>query len=643
MNARALLRLVLGLWGALWALGTAWAEGSATLDAPASVPAGSDILVRWTGPQRRFDRIGAVKVGAPDSASASDFSAPVGSNPLAVLTPEEPGDYELRYFAREPNEILARRKFTVLPVTATVQGPASAAAGARISVSWTGPNNRYDRIGIVKVGTPDRSPAGDFSGPVTGNPPPQLVAPEEPGDYEIRYVTGKLHAALARAPLHVEGTSASVEGPGTAISGARISLNWTGPDNQGDRIGIVKAGTPDRSPAGDFSAPTAGNHPLQLVAPEAAGDYEIRYVTGQRHTTLARAPLIVTRAEATLKGPGAVAAGSYFKVDWRGPGNRYDHITVAPKGSREDQWKATSYLDAHGPATLHAPLEAGDYELRYQTGQTQATLARDSLQITPAKLEPGQIRVSAAQHGLTTGGAVEVILDASGSMLQRIGSERRIDIAKQTLKNLTSKVIPAGTPFALRVFGRQADSCQTDLEIPLRPLDAAAVGSKVDSLNAQSNAKTPIGASLEHVAKDLSSVKGERLVILVSDGEETCGGDPARAIEKLRKGGIGVRVNIVGFAVDDRKTAALFRQWSSAGGGGYFDARDAAGLNEAFSLAVRPAFEVVDARQKVVADGLTGGEPVSVLPGKYSVRLKGAAGRPQSVTVRPKQTTAVEL
>jgi hypothetical protein len=292
---------------------------------------------------------------------------------------------------------------------------------------------------------------------------------------------------------------------------------------------------------------------------------------------------------------------------------------------------------------IPAPLVTGELEVRYQTGQTQTTLARATVRVTPASQEPGLIRVNAAQKGATGGGAVEVILDASGSMLQELGSERRIDIAKRTLKNLTNNVIPAGTPFALRVFGREPNSCQSDLEIAPRPLDRAVVAGKIDALTAKSNAKTPIAASLEKVASDLSDVRGERLVILLTDGEETCGGNPAVAIDKLMKQGINVRINIVGFAVDDRKTAARFRQWSSAGGGGYFDARNAASLDSAFSQAVRPGFEIVDAQKKVVADGLVGGEPVKALPGKYTVRIKGAATRSQSVTVQPNATTNVDL
>jgi hypothetical protein len=547
-----LTNAVLRMTAVLVALGVtarAWAAAPATLDAPASVPAGSEIKVAWTGPGGEWDRIGIAPASAPDRPSPdAPQSTYATGNAVTITVPDEPGAYEVRYFSSDPRTVLARRKVTVLPVTASLEGPARAIAGSDVNVKWTGPNNGSDRIHVVKAGAPEQT-RSDLSVPVGANP-------------------------------------------------ARVTV------------------------------------------PDVPGDYEFRYLTAQSHITLARAPVTVTGTTATIKGPGTATAGTYFNVNWTGPGNDYDYITVSPKGSTEDRWANSSAVNHHSPTALRAPLVAGAYELRYHTGQTHATLARDDLRVTPAKEEPGLVRVIAAQGVPTAGGAVEIILDASGSMLQHIGPKRRIDIAKSTLKNLTSKVIPAGTPFALRVFGRRPNSCETELDIPAHPLDPTAVAQKVDALTARSKAKTPIAASLEKVADDLSSVSGERLVILVTDGEETCGGDPARTIQQLMKRGIDVRINIVGFAVDDRKTAAMFRQWSSAGGGAYFDAKSAASLNEAFSLAVKARFEIVDAQKKVVADGLVGGEPVAVLPGEYTVRVKG---RSSSVTVQPKQTSNVSL
>jgi hypothetical protein len=311
------------------------------------------------------------------------------------------------------------------------------------------------------------------------------------------------------------------------------------------------------------------------------------------------------------------------------------------KGAREGAYSG-SYLyttPQNNPGNLVAQLVPGEYELRYSTAEQYVTIARAAITVSPAKSEPGKVEVTLAD-GAKHGGAIEIILDASGSMLQKLGTERRIDIAKRTLTKLTSSTIPAGTPFAFRVFGREVDSCQTDLDVPVAPLNPAAVGQRIAALVARNGAKTPIGASLDKAADDLKSVTGEKLIVLVTDGEETCGGDPAAAIERLRKAGIGTRVSIVGFALDDEKLATTFRRWSDAGGGAFFDAKDAAGLDKSLIESLRPGFEVVNAQGQVLASGQVGGDAVPVPAGSHTVRMKGrAASKP--VLVKPKETANV--
>jgi hypothetical protein len=193
----------------------------------------------------------------------------------------------------------------------------------------------------------------------------------------------------------------------------------------------------------------------------------------------------------------------------------------------------------------------------------------------------------------------------------------------------------------LRVFGREVDSCQTDLDVPVGPLNPAAVGQRIAALTAKNGAKTPIGASLAKVGEDLKTVTGEKLVVLITDGEETCGGDPAAEIEKLRKAGIGTRVSIVGFALDDQKLAATFRRWSDLGGGAFFDAKDAAGLDKALTAALRPGFEIVNAQGQVIASGIVGGEAVPAPAGNHTVRIKGRTEAGKPVIVKPKETASV--
>jgi hypothetical protein len=247
---------------------------------------------------------------------------------------------------------------------------------------------------------------------------------------------------------------------------------------------------------------------------------------------------------------------------------------VVPKGTREGSYAVYFYTTAqNNPGSLLAPLTAGAYEVRFSTAESYRTLAKADISITPARSEPGKVAVTVADgRGSNAKGAVEIILDASGSMLQKLGAERRIDIAKRTLNKLVGTTIPAGTPFAFRVFGREVDSCQTDLDVAVAPLNAGAVQARIGALVAKNGAKTPIGASLDKAADDLKSVTGEKLIVLVTDGEETCGGDPAAAIANLRKAGLTTRVSIVGFALEDQNLASTFRRWSDAGGGAFFDA-----------------------------------------------------------------------
>jgi hypothetical protein len=347
---------------------------------------------------------------------------------------------------------------------------------------------------------------------------------------------------------------------------------------------------------------------------------------------------------ASLTAPPQAVAGESFEVSWKGPDNARNFITVVPKGSAESTYSSAYFYTTpkNNPGTLVAPLAPGEYEVRFSTAEKYLTLANSNLTITPAKNAPGKVQVTAA-GGTKPGGAVEIILDASGSMLQKLGNERRIDIARRTLNKLVGSTIPPGTPFAFRVFGREVDSCQTDLDVPVAPLNPAAVQQRIGALVAKNGARTPIGASLDKAADDLRSVTGEKLIVLVTDGEETCGGDPAAAIANLRKGGITTRVSIVGFALDDKALADTFRRWSDAGGGAFFDAKDAAGLDKSLAEALRPGFEVLNAQGQVLASGIVGGDAVTVPAGSHSVRLKGRTAGAKPVDVKPKETASVAL
>jgi hypothetical protein len=235
---------------------------------------------------------------------------------------------------------------------------------------------------------------------------------------------------------------------------------------------------------------------------------------------------------------------------------------------------------------------------------------------------PGLLNVIAGQSNGAGGAAVELILDASGSMLQRVQGKRRISVAKEVLTEAVREHIPAGTPVALRVFGhKEVDSCRTDLEIPLGPLNPETAAAKIAGINAMNLARTPIADSLKAVRSDLRGQQGG-VVVLVTDGEETCDGDPGAVIDQLRSQGLDVSLNIVGFAIDDVELAAQFEAWAEQGGGRYFGADDQTGLSTAIEDALKVPFIVYDQGGNEVASGQVGGEPVELERGIYAVVVR---------------------
>jgi hypothetical protein len=506
---------------ALLILTSGAALAAPTLETPPSAAAGSTITFKATGTGNPREFVTVVPKGTREGGY-QDYVYVTGPGALELEMPAKPGDYELRLCAADsPYKTLAMKPIQIVEPRASVSAPATVPGGKPFDVKWTGPNNERDYIAIGET-TPGGRLYIDYKYSREGSPI-KLEAPEKPGNYEIRYILGAGDAVIARQAIVVGNmASASIKAPAQVAAGARFKLTWTGPNNERDYVTMVRAGAAEKTY--ERYAYTSVGSTLEITAPDVAGNYELRYLTGGENTALARVPITVGAITGTVTGPATVVAGESFKASWKGPDNSRNYVTIVPKGAREGEYSEWYFYTTptNNPGTLVAPIKPGEYELRYSTAAKYLTIARAPITVTPAKNEPGKVAVTLAD---TKGGAIEIILDASGSMLQKLGTERRIDIARRTLTKLTSSTIPAGTPFAFRVFGREVDSCQTDLDVPVAPLNPAAVGQRIAALTAKNGAKTPIGASLDKVVDDLKSVQGEKLIVLVTDGEETCGGD----------------------------------------------------------------------------------------------------------------------
>jgi Ca-activated chloride channel family protein len=174
-------------------------------------------------------------------------------------------------------------------------------------------------------------------------------------------------------------TAATLQAPERVTAGAAFSVAWTGPDNRGDYVTIVRSDAAANASGSYAETKTASS--LELTAPIEAGPYELRYVTGRSRTILARAPIEVVPPEVTLDAPAEVGLGAQLSVAWTGPDNQGDYVTIVPKELPDGQYGNYAETNKGSPLTLTAPPEAGDAELRYMTGQGRKVLARRSIRV----------------------------------------------------------------------------------------------------------------------------------------------------------------------------------------------------------------------------------------------------------------------
>lgn len=332
---------------------------TATLDAPETVPAGSEFKVTWTGPGNEFDNI---RIFSADGEKSFDraYAFDDYESPAKLTAPEDEGTYEIRFLTHKKN-VLATHKFQVTPVSASLKAPETVPAGSKFKVEWTGPENKFDNIRIYTVdGEKSLGRAyafGDYQSPAT------LTAPEKPGTYEVRFLTHEKNM-LARQTFEVTAVTASLDGPKTVPAGSKFKVNWTGPGNKFDNIRIFSAdGEKKYSKTYAFDD---YKNPAELTAPEDAGTYELRFLTHIKNI-LARQTFEVTPVTATLKAPKSVNAGEKFQVEWAGPNNKFDNIRIFSAEGEKKYNMAYAFDNYTSPSELTAPKEPGEYEIRFLT------------------------------------------------------------------------------------------------------------------------------------------------------------------------------------------------------------------------------------------------------------------------------------
>lgn len=153
------------------------------------------------------------------------------------------------------------------------------------------------------------------------------------------------------------------------------------------------------------------------------------------------------------------------------------------------------------------------------------------------------------------------LLDASGSMLEQWErpNQTRWSVAKSILTRIVDSLKQNNKlELALRVYGHKSNqevkNCKdTGLEVPFKAKNHKLIVDKLQEIKPKG--VTPITYSLEQAANDFPAGPGYRnIVILITDGIESCGGDLCAMSRAMQQKGVFLRPYIIGLGLRSEKT-----------------------------------------------------------------------------------------
>jgi Mg-chelatase subunit ChlD len=321
-----------------------------------------------------------------------------------------------------------------------------------------------------------------------------------------------------------------------------------------------------------------------------------------------------------------------------------DSVTLSVNGAAPVPAKL-----AGGTFAASLPIEIGENRIVALATSLDGKTNESSITVNVRDPSCAALEVTAMNQGRPAVSlndrAVEIVVDASRSMWGQIDGVSKMQIAKETLEEV-SYWLPEDLDLALRAYGNTSasesnDCADSGLLVPFSELNRDPIRHAIAGL--KPTGQTPIAYALNQAGSDFGVLDSDRAIVLVSDGIESCGGDPVEAARALREQGI--IVHLIGFGMGNAadEDAASLRAVATASGGRYVTAGSAEELKAALAQTVATSFSVYQGDTEV-ATGSLGSADKMVLPeGDYRVQLHSSPPVEATVSLVPREQVTLTL
>jgi Mg-chelatase subunit ChlD len=295
------------------------------------------------------------------------------------------------------------------------------------------------------------------------------------------------------------------------------------------------------------------------------------------------------------------------------------------------------------------PLETGDNHIVALATSIDGRQQETSINVTVRDASCAALEVAAVKSGREVVSledkSVEIVVDASRSMWGRMDGEPKMSVAKEILWDV-SHWFPEDLNLALRAYGstspsESADCGDSALLVPFSDANRGPIRAAIEGLRPLG--QTPIAYALNQASRDFGGRQDDRAVVLVTDGIESCGGDPVQAARDLRDQGI--IVHVIGFglgnAADEDTSSLQSIAWAS--GGRYVTAGSAEELKAALAQTVATSYSVYKGNTEVASGSLGSRGPLYLPEGDYRVELHSSPPQTMPVSLSPRDSVTLTL
>lgn len=359
------------------------APNGVEITAPVQAVTGAAIEIVWSQSINARDYITVVPAGADEGVYNRYFRVQ-DKGKGQLVAPAAPGLYEIRYVIDKESRTLASWPIEIVDAQVEVAAPQDIRTGASFAVSWSPPIHPSDFVTIVPAGAEEGAYARYIR--ASDKTDGKLIAPTEPGLYEVRYVLEEGKRTLSSAPIEVIDAVVSITGPDIVRAETPLRSTWSETINARDYITIVPAGAKDG--AYEHYVRAGDKIEAKLKAPVEPGLYEIWYVLEEGKRTLAHHQLEVVAANAalddgiTLSVPARASAGDIVAISWTGATDSADQRVVLARTNQPDfSWVAAHPIGSEPTVSLKMPDVTGSYEVRFLDVSGRKVLGRAIMEV----------------------------------------------------------------------------------------------------------------------------------------------------------------------------------------------------------------------------------------------------------------------